>query len=905
MKILFSTLFDESTYPLNLFMNEGVAAGCRHMGPFGLLSFLELHLGLSRPMSNNVLRVFRYRKALKKIVLGTFFEKSFSANDLDVAEELLSWRDKLMLAGWNFNVEKKMPTRLETIAKAEPIAGVADAFSDRFRMVLASLKTGAKLPLEEFIYFEPLELLQPHLSELIIFLEQQGVVCSRYLPPELVYANSDLDSLRSFIFLENKVGTAKSEAKGDGSLQLIMMPDRLQAGDLMAGLIRNNDCGDIVIISENNEVQPFLVLRKDGFSTSAIVVNDPVPEGVCLLQLLPVFLWKPWQPRRLFEFFQCPTPLLPPHLSRLLAQAMSVKPGIGSEQWEKALSEYKESTPDVERYNRIKGRLDFLLGYEKYDTNTGAPVPAIRELYEFASGILQGRFSMENNEEEKRLLTLILNSCRNVIEILSLFEEKDVISDLELQRIIEKSVTSDACCIAKRAGDSLPVIGSPGNLAGFADTVIWYDFASSGTMGAISDPFFLEERDWLAMKGVIPEPLNLISQRNSWLRKQFIRFVRKQLICIVPENFSGETAQPHPFRSFIDAHFKSVYKLINRVSGPEPIKLAENLEATTTYLASSPFPSPAAYWHISNKEQLTTGDITFSYSGLSTLVESPFIWVLRYRAFIKDEAILQLADDSRFMGNVSHRVFQYAITRPNVDVTQLDRQALEKLYSEAVSHILNTEGMLLLEKGKEDRVESIYHTIREKFMVLVEHLAENNWIVEGCEAEKKASRSGMKLLGYADILLSRKKKGLKEYAIIDLKWKSGKYYSGLMNDDKDLQLAFYSSLFNESGRFSPTAYFIISTGRLYTHDQQAFKHGIRVGKEEWVSAYSDQLVKLYRTVEYRMGELKEGKIEMGEGIPIDELGIFSLDPEQYLLPSGDEVKTPSKFNDYSTFTNIE
>ena len=54
-----------------------------------------------------------------------------------------------------------------------------------------------------------------------------------------------------------------------------------------------------------------------------------------------------------------------------------------------------------------------------------------------------------------------------------------------------------------------------------------------------------------------------------------------------------------------------------------------------------------------------------------------------------------------------------------------------------------------------------------------------------------------------------------------------------------------------------------------------------------------------------MGELKEGKIEMGEGIPVDELGIFSLDPEQYLLPSGDAVKTPSRFNDYSTFTKIE
>ena len=99
MKIFFSTLFDQPTYPINIFIEDGVSAGCRHMGPAGLLSFLELHLGLSRPSENNVLRVFKYRKSLKKIVRGTIFEKSFSANELDVAETLLSWRDQLMLAG--------------------------------------------------------------------------------------------------------------------------------------------------------------------------------------------------------------------------------------------------------------------------------------------------------------------------------------------------------------------------------------------------------------------------------------------------------------------------------------------------------------------------------------------------------------------------------------------------------------------------------------------------------------------------------------------------------------------------------------------------------------------------------------------------------------------------------------
>ena len=487
-------------------------------------------------------------------------------------------------------------------------------------------------------------------------------------------------------------------------MQLIMLPDRLQAGDLLAGLIRNQDCHNTVVISENNEIQPFLELRKDSFATHAIVVSDPVPTGVCLLQLLTVFLWKPWQPRQLFEFFQCSVTLLPTHLSRLLAQAMSNKPGIGSEPWQEALATYRESIAEEERFDRTMARLNYLLEYAKYDTNKGAPVSAIRELFEFAAVILRGRYARMNDGVEKNMLLPILNSCANLLDILLLFEEEDFIGELELQRILEKSITGEQCCIAPRAADSLPVINSPGNLAGFADTVIWYDFASGGNISNSFESFFPEELNWLKVQGVIPEQANLKSQRNSWLRKQFMRFVRKQLICIVPENFGGETSQPHPFRSFIDAHFKSVYKLITRISGPKTITLAQNLSATTTLLPFSGLPSPTAYWHVTRTEQLVIGDHPLSYSGMNSLVESPFIWVLKYRAYIEDEAILQLADDSLFMGNLSHRIFQYALTRPDTDVTRLDQPALEKLYAEAVGYILQTEGMLLLEKGKEDRV---------------------------------------------------------------------------------------------------------------------------------------------------------------------------------------------------------
>lgn len=52
LKIFFSTLFDQPTYPSNIFMQNEVAIGNRHMGRLTLLDFLELHPGLAYSSTN-------------------------------------------------------------------------------------------------------------------------------------------------------------------------------------------------------------------------------------------------------------------------------------------------------------------------------------------------------------------------------------------------------------------------------------------------------------------------------------------------------------------------------------------------------------------------------------------------------------------------------------------------------------------------------------------------------------------------------------------------------------------------------------------------------------------------------------------------------------------------------------
>ena len=71
MKIFFSTLFDSASYPLNIFMENGIAIGAMHLGPAGLLHFLELHLGIPAPRHtpfNESFNIAAFFKKTKKIV---------------------------------------------------------------------------------------------------------------------------------------------------------------------------------------------------------------------------------------------------------------------------------------------------------------------------------------------------------------------------------------------------------------------------------------------------------------------------------------------------------------------------------------------------------------------------------------------------------------------------------------------------------------------------------------------------------------------------------------------------------------------------------------------------------------------------------------------------------------------
>jgi hypothetical protein len=156
-------------------------------------------------------------------------------------------------------------------------------------------------------------------------------------------------------------------------------------------------------------------------------------------------------------------------------------------------------------------------------------------------------------------------------------------------------------------------------------------------------------------------------------------------------------------------------------------------------------------------------------------------------------------------------------------------------------------------------------------------------------------------------LLNRTKDKKVEKAIVDLKYSGKAKYHRLMEDGEDLQLAIYSKIFDPLAKYCATSYFIISDGSLFTTCEDAFKKGRILRKHSIYSeTYAHVLHKIENTIKFRKKEFSKGIIEVGENVTAEELDVFSLDPENYIIPKiENKSKIPSMYNEYVTFIDTE
>ena len=206
LNLHFGLHFDTGTQPHQEMRTGHVYLGCRQ-----LLRWFETQLGLDgHPERVEHIRVEQYRQALSRYQKGdpsVFYAKSFYADQLATAENLLARRDELLAAGWSLDKmhtlysDENAPIRLKVLADIEAkfltdehgkTKLVADE-TERFEAVLHALATKEPLPIDTFFVNEPMQFLPPHYNRLFTILRSKNIEVKQL---ELIKLN-ELKSINS------------------------------------------------------------------------------------------------------------------------------------------------------------------------------------------------------------------------------------------------------------------------------------------------------------------------------------------------------------------------------------------------------------------------------------------------------------------------------------------------------------------------------------------------------------------------------------------------------------------------------------------------------------------------------------------------------------------------------------
>ena len=858
MRIVFGLSFDRSG-PMYGHSGPG---GVLYAGPARFLQIMEhaLGLGWGKP-GEEYLRIEQYRQLIREELQENpeaFFRASFEADQFATAAELLSRRDELVQAGFNFSfVKEGTPSRLRVLARLKDReSGLEPGLADRLEALYRALESRGN-PFEAIEVLEPAHLLPPFWIRLFARLEKNGTPI-QYGLPEYSHPAPGTD----LGLFQHRIGFSEAGSKitpnADGSLVLLKGRRDTDLAAFLAKWLReepNNETG-LLLTEASRSLDNALV--REGMPSLGVQSASLARPALQVLKLISVFLWSPLDPFKVLEFVSLALKPLEEELAARIAQHMAQTPGILSDSWFAMLSQYfrdmesrprPASSPGVDE---IRRQYRFWFERKRYDTNETAPKPEALEMYRYlAQWAMKAH---ERGEGGASLLTLGAQASR-VAELLEALPE-DRLTRLDLERIVRTIFEAAPLQLRGREAGSLPYVQQSGALDVPVDTLIWWYFGQSEP-----DFFFSrwskEERRWLETRGV-----RLLSpeQQNGlliWQRKRPFFFARKRLILVQPSMAEGKEVQPHPLMGDLEACFDSPESLI--------LDIDRHLDGSSSLLQNLPQKdrlSPRRLGAPSPFIELRTGETlqpreSETFSSLETLLYYPYQWAFRYKLQLKKSAILSIVPNQTLFGNLAHRLFEALFQQK--DLLTWTKRQVEGFIEAMCPDLLAKEGAVFLLYGREPERVQLINRVQYAAWSLVDLLQRNGWQVEASELPLSGVFSDLQINGRADLVLRRGQ----ERAVVDLKWRGGAKRETSIRNEEDLQLILYSFLLGSQGDKVHAAYFIMENGRMIARNHAAFK-GINA-----VSPQADHeevqariLQRMEATLRWRRDQLATGRVEV-------------------------------------------
>jgi RecB family exonuclease len=918
VKLIFGLYLDNESLP-----RPAAEAGVHYVGPNKLLALLELWLGLGgHPNDIEYLRVEQFRQALFKHLSRheeVFYQKSFEADPFTTAAELLSRRDELLLAGWDFEITPETPPRLASIAEIEAHFHTADedglqlaaGYADRFHAVLAALD-GQRLPVEETWANEPVHLLPRHFQR---FFEKIGKNLAQELGQLLLPQPHDLPTsdLRQFQLrlLANGQGqSGKATLKNDGSLLLLRTPRSSEAATWIAQLARLNWPGE----TEDAAKRCFLVAERSHSLDMALVQEGQPSLGLQssslarptlqILKLVTVFLWEPVNPYQILEFVSLAVKPLADDLATLIANQVAAMPGIQGEGWYAMINRYFEELAEKEPMsvvNEQRRQYNFWFERRRYDMGRKAPKQEVMAIFDYLRQWAMSAFEEGNGRNQS--LIVLSEQAKRIAQLLSALPEQEL-GHLEMERIVRTIYEPSPVVFQPREAGSLPYVQHPAAFTGNVGELWWWNFTQQ------DQPHFFsrwskKERAWLAQNGILPDTPTQENARQLWQQSRPVLAATDRLVLVLPESVDGTAVNPHPLFGDLQAAFSNLTAITQEVGGSgnafaQHFKLPQYEAVKLRQLGR-----PAAFLRIKNPRNMQREKE--SLTSLETLFYYPYQWFFKYKIRLNKSSILSVVPDNTLMGNLAHRVFEKLLRE---EIHNMDKAEVAARVDQECRRLMAREGAVLLLYGREPDRVAFVNKLKFAAWSLITHIRDNGWRVLATEKEldgKFPTTQGTDVRGIADLILERTNpNGASDLAVVDIKWRGSGWRESAIRNGEDLQLVLYSRLLAPQNEWAHTAYFIVENGKLLARNTRAFQHITPIAPADDHREVNERILSsMTATWHWRMKQLERGIVEVRCRQTLLEIEDFYSEEESVNQFDLLEMKgEDAKYDDYRVLINL-
>ncbi|MEP6389211.1 MAG: PD-(D/E)XK nuclease family protein [Halioglobus sp.] len=858
------------------------------LGPHGFLNLLETQLGIPSVVTSFSTRLIQYLGCIDQIDHpGAFYHASYEADPFSVARTLLQWRDQWYEAGWNGHFESGVPAKLADMATIEELAesAVEPSTGQRIERIIELL---ADNPIAiESITLRDLLADFPHLWHKLIEATGAQIIEAAAIPPQ-ADATTDLGKLQRHLLSDTH---EKISLKGDGSV-VVLRGDSPQESTPLTALLTQHwleqaPSQSIALLAERRG--ELLDDTLESIHSPRLGFNSLSPWRP-VFQVLPLaceLLWEPLNPTALFQFLSHSVGPIPRRIREKLAQTVANTPGIGSEDWENTIAQCLEDEDEAKR-SKLKDNLLYWLESPRFSPAAGVDSQTLSHRAQRVADWLQGAKEASDDAALKSLYNIALNQALefvNAIERLRVHGREQLTQD-NVRRLIE-DVRGTGASVTDRSAEVIPgqarVLRADhaGAFATPIDNVIWWDCQASDRVHRW--PWSRTERAALADNGV---RLHAEDAQLDWLGRAWLRPIlcAKGRFTLV---LHDDAERHHPVWDQIDSLTKGLPALQISASNT-----AADLGVSSNSLDARALPAKVRWWHLSESLVLPKRDAE-SFSSLDSYIHSPYQWLLRYAARVRPGSLASVNDGNLLKGSLAHRCYEEFLNA-HPDIASIDPRDIAGWVDDTIATLLQQEGALLLEAGRQAECERFITQVQESLTTLVEHLQAAAVVKVDMELWQEGLFAGGKLNGSIDVLATRADG---REAVVDIKWGGKSYRRDALLKNSYLQLATYAQLRRNNGAdwSAALSYFIVQDSHLLSLNHDFFPNAeiIKPEGEENTAQYWHRFEQSWH---WRKEQFDQGLVEVT---------VAETEPTADSAPQEDALEKPEAsdtFNDYKVLT---